>query len=895
MTLAPGTRLGSYEVSTLIGEGGMGQVYRARDTRLHRDVALKIVPPLVAGDPERLARFDREAQTLAALNHPHIAQVYGIEETRQGGASEPPTRAIVMELVDGEDLAERIARGAVPPDEALPIARQIAEALEAAHDAGIVHRDLKPANIKVRPDGTVKVLDFGLAKALDAAPASGASGGQGTPALANSPTITSPAPMTAHGVILGTAAYMAPEQARGRPVDKRADIWAFGCVLYEMLAGRTLFGGETISDTLAAVLTRAPDWTTLPSTTPVAVVALLARCLEREPKRRLRDIGEARLALESGAAQPASGAVPATPTAPRPRFVPAAAMLAGVALGVAASALGLWLAPDPPAPSPIVLHQLPPPGTEFVAAPLPSPQGTHLALLVRASDGRRAIWVRPLAGEHAREIEGTGGAETVMWSPDGAHLAFSAKGHLQRVPRDGGRVQTIAAVEPVSRSRNYRVGAWTPGGEIVIAAPQGLVRVPAGGGMLRPILQAEGVIYEAVNVLGNGTHLLYAEFGGKEPGIYTVAIDGSDRRSLLQGEVSGVSVVAPDVIVFQRRETLYGQVIDPAARTTIGDPFALTDGVAAQRVEAGPGVLAYIRAGLQTELTWFDRGGQRLGTIGAPGRYQQLRLSPAGTELLFVRLDPATGNRDLWLQDLVRGVTSRLTHDPETDHNGVFSPDGRHVAWESHAGGRLDLYRRPVDGSAPPTLLLDWGRANGPVDWSPDGRYILFASDDGPTRENLWMVRADGSEKPQEVLASPYSEEAASFSPDGRHLAFTSDESGRSEVYVQAIAGTRLVGGRVQVSSGGGAEPAWRRDGRELYYGGEGRLMAVSIARDGDAIRAGTPVALFAAMVSARSYGTVTYAPSPDGQRFVFITPVGGGGATTPATVVLNWRRDEQP
>jgi eukaryotic-like serine/threonine-protein kinase len=893
MTLAPGTRLGPYEVSALIGEGGMGQVYRARDTTLHRDVALKIVPPLFAGDPERLSRFEREAQTLAALNHPHIAQVYGFEEARQAGASDPPTRALVMEFVAGEDLAQRIARGAVPPDEALPIARQIAEALEAAHDAGIVHRDLKPANVKVRPDGTVKVLDFGLAKALDAVSAGAASTGPVSPALANSPTITSPAALTAHGVILGTAAYMAPEQARGRLVDKRADIWAFGCVLSEMLTGRALFGGETLSDTVAAVLTREPDWTTLPPATPPAVVALLARCLERDPKRRLRDIGEARLALEAGAAPPASAAAPATLPLPRSSRWPAAAMLAGLALG-AAAALGFWLAPGVPEPATVVLQELPPPGTEFVTAPLPSPQGTHLALLVRGRDGRRAIWVRALAGEHAREIEGTNAAETVMWSPDGAHLAFSAKGHLQRVPRDGGRVQTIAAVEPLSRSRNYRVGAWTPGGEIVIAAPQGLVRVPAGGGTLRPILQAEGVLYEGLNVLGEGRHLLYAEFGGQEPGIYTVALDGSDRRLLLQGEVSSVSIVAPDVLVFQRRETLYGQRIDPAARTTIGDPFTLTDGVAAQRVEAAPGVLAYIRGGLQAELTWFDRGGQRLGTVGTAGRYQQLRLSPSGTELLFVRLDPATGNRDLWLQDLVRGVTSRFTHDPETDHNGVFSPDGRHVVWESHAGGRLDLYRRPVDGSTPPALLLAWGRANGPVDWSPDGQYVLYTSDDGPTKENLWMVRADGSGTPAQVLASPYSEEAASFSPDGRHLAFTSDESGVSEVYVQAIEGARLVGGRVQVSSGGGMEPAWRRDGGELYYLGDGRLIAVPITRTGETIRTGTPTPLFAAAMASGSYGTVTYAPSPDGQRFVVITPAGGGG-TVPATVVLNWRRDEQP
>lgn len=797
-----------------------------------------------------------------------------------------------MEFVDGDDLAQRIARGAVPADDALPIARQIAEALEAAHDAGIIHRDLKPANIKVRRDGTVKVLDFGLAKALDPASAAGASAGQGTPALANSPTITSPGALTAHGVILGTAAYMAPEQARGRIVDKRADIWAFGCVLYEMLTGRTLFAGETLSDTLAAVLTREPDWTALPSTTPAAVVALVRRCLERDPRRRLRDIGEARLALESGAAQPGSGAVPVTPQAPRSRRLPAAAILAGVALSVTAFALGLSFAPDVPAPSPVVLTELPPPGTEFVSAPLPSPQGTYLALLVRARDGRRAIWVRSLASEHAREIEGTGGAELVMWSPDGAHLAFSANGQLQRVPRDGGRVQTIAAVEP--SSRNHRVGAWTPGGEIVIGSPRGLVRVPAGGGTLRPIMQAEGVLYEGVNVLGGGTHLLYEEFGGKEPGIYTAALDGSDRRLLLQGEVNGVSLVAPDIIVFQRRETLYGHRIDPTARIAIGDPFTVAEGVAGDMAEAASGVLAYIRGGWQSELTWFDRSGERLGTVGAAGRYQQLRLSPSGTELLFVRLDPATGNRDLWLQDLVRGVTSRLTHDPETDHGGVFSPDGRHVVWESHAGGRLDLYRRPVDGSAPAARVLEWGRANSPVDWSPDGRYVLYSSDDGETKENLWMVRADGSEKPEQVLASPFSEDAASFAPDGRYLAFTSDESGRPEVYVQAIEGTRLVGGRVQVSSGGGARPAWRRDGGELYYVGEGRLLAVPIVRDGDAIRTGTPVPLFGTTAAARSYGTVAYAPSPDGQRFLFITPV-GGRETVPATVVLNWRREEQP
>ena len=874
MSLTFGARLGPYEISAPIGAGGMGEVFRARDTRLNRDVAIKVLPAAFADDPERVARFNREAQTLASLNHPNIATIHGIEDVPPvNGSTGPGSRALVMELVEGEDLSAHIARGPIPVAEALPIARQIAEALAAAHEQGIVHRDLKPANIKVREDGTVKVLDFGLAKAMDSAGVSSSN-----PNVSHSPTLTHQG--TSAGMIVGTAAYMSPEQARGKAVDKRADIWAFGVVFYEMLTGRRLFTGETVSDVLAAVLVKEPDLSRIPE----SCRGLIAHCLDRDPRKRLRDLGDVWLLLDENAPArvsraPMAGAMWAWLLATA--VVTALATAAVVATrGGAASA------------SPIVFSELPPPGNRFVNAPFPSPDGRRLAMVAVDGAGVTRLWTRDLGDATARAVAGTEGIDAStfpFWSPDSQQVAFLAQGQVRRVALSGGLPAVVVAASPKS-------GVWLNDGDMLLAiGGKGLMRVSATGGALRDVrgftsddfrnLQIDGL-----DVSPDGRTLLFTQFGG-ETGVYVASVDGGEKRLLVPGEQNVAVFAGPDHIVRADATGLVAQRFDAKGQTLVGDAFPVAQSGGASAFSGSTGGALSFMTGAETlsRMTSFTREGKADGVLGPDAVYQEVAISRDGKLLAFARTDPADGNVDIWVQAPTGGAPRRLTSDADIDHRPVLSHDGCCIAWESHAKGLLNLMERPVDGSSPARLIRTWGKAGGPSDWSADGRFVLYQSSDGSSGSNLWAVPRETQSEPTRLTQPGFGADDGQFSPDGRYLAFTGQETGETEVYVQRVEGMKLVGGPMRVSESGGNSPQWGRGGSELYFVNRGTIFSVPFQGTADR-PAGEPRALF----TVPSFGGArpefrNFAPMPDGRRFVALVSV-VDPTPHPATVILNWR-----
>ena len=885
MPLAPGTRLGPYEIASPLGAGGMGEVYRARDTKLNRDVALKILPDLFAADPERLARFEREARTLAALNHPHIAQIHGLDESSG-------VRALVMELVEGEDLAQRIARGPLPIDEALAIAKQIADALEAAHEQGIVHRDLKPANIKLRPDGTVKVLDFGLAKAIGSpdglryedAVAQGFS-------PANSPTFTV-AP-TQIGVILGTAAYMAPEQARGKVVDKRADIWAFGCVLYEMLTGRQAFGGETLTDILAALVEREPDLTRLPAATPAHVVQLLRRCVQKEPQRRLRDIGEARIAIESPNRETAFAA----PQRVSRRWRELAGWITAVAMAAAAV--------------PIVRDRLRTPVPEVVrfsiVVPNPSPEpylalspdGGALVYVAQGDDGQSILWLRRLDEPEARPLPGTARAGMPFWSPDSGHIGFSADNELKRVPAAGGPVQTLCQINrgldtpsvgggrapAAGRKRGHHTGAsWSARGFILFAGDTAegttVFRVPDTGGTPVMALKPDPAQKQRMGVwphlLPDGRRFLYSTF---KPGIQAATIDGDVIGTVLPGGAEMV-ISAGDHLIAVRDRMLVAYPINRDTLTVLGGPGTIDErAVISWRNYAAVsasdnGRLAFRSArAAPRQLRWFTRQGAPLGDLGRPGFYQQINLAPDGRRVLLDELT-ADGKRvDLLVTDLVSGVAS-----PLVTGAGVFTTfsfwtrDGRVVYATSAAPSKLRL-KSPNDGTD--TVLLD--DTVVATDTTQDGSIVITG------RQKIELFSPASGQRKELLAEARGDEEHVHVSPDGRWVTWQSFESGHAQVYVATFP---AFGARRQVSAAGGCQPRWSRDGRELFYltlGG--KLMSAEFRAGGVTPEVSSPRMLFElplVVVPAREQ----YDVSADGQRFLVAVE---RERSATIDVVLNW------
>ncbi|HUK12104.1 MAG TPA: protein kinase [Thermoanaerobaculaceae bacterium] len=893
--IANGTRLGSYEVVAPLGAGGMGEVWRARDLRLGREVAVKFLPPGFANDPERHARFEREAKLLAALNHPNIAVLYGLEHLEG-------QHALVMELVEGEGLDARIGRGAVPVDEAVPIARQIADALEAAHDKGIVHRDLKPANVKVRPDGTVKVLDFGLAKAWEEEISSSD--------IALSPTIT--AHHTRAGVILGTAAYMSPEQARGTRVDKRADIWAYGCVLYEMLTGTKTFAGETVTDVIAAVVTREPDWSALPPSVPGGVRHLLRRCLEKDPKRRIRDIGDVRFELEGGSqpSSPAGGpiAAPAAVAAARPTARARAAVLpwavAGVGFALAAAFAVAYLRAASVHPRPVRSYLLPPDKTRFTfngatGGAVLAPDGTRVVFAATDEGGRKLLWLRPLDALTAQPLEGTDGAAYPFWSPDSRFVGFFVPGKLRKIDIQGGPPQTVCDAS------SGRGGTWSADGVIVFAPDiyGGLRRVSSAGGASAAVTEldrARGQTSQRWPVfLPDGRHFLFwagnpTASAQDTKGIYVGALDEKGQRFLIQAD-SDALYSPPGYLLYLREQTLMVHPFDAGSVKLAGEAFPVAEDVASPESYrlgrfsvSSERTLAYLTGqNDRAQVLWLSVAGLQVGTVGEPASIGGIRLSPNGQTLAEIVQEPQTKNVDIWLVDLGRGVRTRFTFDPAADFSPVWSADGGRIAWVSNAKGHFDIYAKSASGAGDAEALVVSDADKYCTDWSRDGQFIAFTQLDpqGNNGADVWILPLGGDRKPRPFLATPFNEGNAVFSPDGRWMAYQSNESGRNEIYITPFP---QAGAKWQVSQGGGIIPSWRADGQALYFGTpDGRLMEAPVAPAGPAVEVGTPHELSKTRLASPNPATWSYAVPPKGDRLLALQSE--AGAAVPLTLVTHW------
>jgi serine/threonine protein kinase len=869
MSLPPGTRVGAYEIVAPLGAGGMGEVYRARDSKLGRDVAIKILPDQFSSDRERVARFEREARTLASLNHPQIAQIYGLEQTSN-------TVALVMELVEGEDLSQRIARGAIPLDEALAIARQIAEALDAAHGQGIVHRDLKPANVQVKDDGIVKVLDFGLAKPIEG-PAAAASGA----------TITSPA-MSMPGVILGTAAYMAPEQAKGRPVDKRADIWAFGCVLYEMVTGGRAFAGEDISETIASILRSEPDWTGVPA----SIKPLLVSCLQKDPRQRLRDIGDVALLLDRAPAD-------ATPVTPPSTSIATRVLAAVSIIALLVSGVMLWRARTPGSVdhAPVVRSTLRfQEGSRMhLGANQPSlavsPDGRTIVYTALGPEGSM-LWTYSVDSFDAKPLAGTGGDSTprnVFFSPDGRQIAFFASNQLKRMPVAGGTVTVVC-----DAIFNYG-GTWTDRDEIVFVAAGaaraagGLWIVPAAGGERRLIAD---MFVSYPDALPGGRVVIAITDNpnartASELHIVSIDVDTADVRPLIAGGT--YPRYAAGHVLFLRNGSLMATPIDVAARTVseqsqvvVPDVFMNPAMASGNFAVSAAGTLAYApgtAADFNRSLVLIDSKGAR-ETVSDERRYFEWpRASPDGQRIAA----SIPGWRDsVWLLDRGRGSLTELTSGDAQGVSPVWTPDGSRIAVASWDGKGTNLHWIAADGSGGLERLSTSRHLQRPNTWTPDGTTLIYEHRTPEGGDDLWTLELDGrKEKP--LIATRFNESGAVLSPAGTWMAFTSDQSGKLQVYLTRFPSAE---GRIQVSIGEGRNAVWSPDGRRLYYRrGDGAIMAVEVG-------AGSPPAL------SRPAEVVRLPPAPAARGSFDVMPDGRlllvddesvGAMAAELRIVVNW------
>jgi len=900
----PGTTLGPYQIVGALGAGGMGEVYRARDTKLGREVALKVLPEAFAADAERMARFEREAKVLASLNHPNIASIYGFEDSSGAGtpARAPfPVHALVMELVEGPTLAERIAKGPIPLDEALPIARQIAEALEYAHDRGIVHRDLKPANVKITPEGTVKLLDFGLAKALE--------GDAAAKDPSSSPTMSRLA--TQAGIILGTAAYMSPEQAKGKPVDRRADIWAFGCVLYEMLTGKKPFDGETVTDILAAVVRGEPDWSLLPVGTPESMRRLLQRCLKKDPKQRLQAIGDARIAMEdalSGAA-PESGQFP-TPAAVTVRasrwrralpwvLVAAFAALA-IALGAAyfghqAEALRvLRFAVDPPESG------------EFGTSLALSPDGTRL-VFVATANGKQMLWLRPLDSLQAQPISGTEDADFPFWSPDGKSVGFFANGKLKRIDFNTGSVQVLC---DVSAGNAARGGSWGSGGTILFApdVTMPLMKITATGGTPSPATAFDASRQDKSHrwplFLPDGRHFLFVEerSNGSLPAIEAGSLDSAKTQPILTLPADSSVAYAAGFLLYSKGGSMMAQPFDPNRLKLAGSAIPVAPHVSPVGI-VGPtgyvavstsatGLLAYRNSvPLVSQLSVVDRSGKTLGTIGPLRGYSGPALSSDKKKIVVGIPDPDNpGVVSLWLADVASGTLTRFTFDKSDNRWPLWSPDGRWIYFGSNATGIYNIYRKRADGSGTQELVRRSPNLETPLDISRDGHYLLFDDLSPQTNNDIWYLPLPPSGKANVFLRTPASETDAHFSPDGKWVAYISNENSPSD-YEVFVAPFPPNGSKWQVSTNGGHWPNWSDDGRELYFVSGSTLMATKVT-PGATFQFQTPDPLFSIRPPEGFADTNSdYMVFPGGQKFL-LNQLATSKENLPITVVTNWTEE---
>jgi len=879
-----GKTLSHYKVIEKIGQGGMGVVYRAEDTNLSRDVAIKVLPEQFTKDPQRLARFEREAKLLASLNHPNIAAIYGFEEADD-------VRFLAMELVPGETLAEKVAKGPVPVEEALEICRQIAEGVEAAHEKGVIHRDLKPANVKVTPEGKVKILDFGLAKAFEAE----------TPVtdISQSPTLTEE--MTRAGVILGTAAYMSPEQAKGEEVDKRADIFAFGCVLYELLTGKRTFDGKTITETLAKILEGEPDWKAVPESVPSRIRELLEDCLEKAPDDRLRDIGNARIQIKRALKDPASPVDVASAVQPvQQRWTLGVALV----LGAVVAGLAVWLLIQPSSPE----QQL----EKFLITPSPtapmqrsfwnqlaiSPEGRHI-VYTGASQTQSQLYLRSLDDVVVTPISGTKGAQHPFFSPDGQSLAFFAAGELKKVPLAGGSAITLC-----DASGNGTTGNWGSGGTIVFSAvsetgPTSLYQVSAAGGereslaIPNPDKGESG--YSSPQILPGGKAILFMLSRGSDNPlqIAVLSLETGEQKILIEAGRQ-VRYLPTGHLVYELAGTgnLMAVAFDLAMLEITSDPVPVL-----QRVRqstpgyvdyalSDEGTLVYVadQVGVEHSLLWVDREGRETLVTKERREYASSHISPDGTRAVF-SIHQGGAPHSVWIYHFERDSFSRLTFEGSIAGAAVWSPDSKWIVYQANPDGKRNIYRQSADRSGQPERLTTSDRLHMPVSWSPDGRFVAF-NEGGGSNFDVGILEMDGDNEPQYFLDSPANECCARFSPDGKWIAYVSDELGRDQVYVRPYPEPDvkfLISGEE-----GGGEPVWSPDGKELFYRSGNRMMAVSVETE-PAFVASRPTALFEGSyrgVNSQPRGYQYYDISPDGQRFLMVKL---GEDTSRIQVVLNW------
>ncbi|MDA2935289.1 protein kinase [Acidobacteria bacterium AH-259-D05] len=884
-----GTSISHYKILEKIGEDGMGEVYRATDTKLNRDVALKILPEQFASDSQRMGRFQREAEVLASLDHPNIGQIYGIEEAGQ-------TKALVLQLIEGPTLAERIAQGPIPVEDALKIALQIAEGLEAAHEKGVIHRDLKPANIKITPEGQVKILDFGLAKALEGdAPES---------SLSQSPTLTNAA--TQARVILGTAAYMSPEQARGKPVDKRVDVWAFGVVLYEMLTGKHTFEGEDISLTLAAVMKDEPRWEALPVRTPEAIRRLLRRCLQKDLDQRFRDIGYSRIEIEEALTAPTTE-IPAAATtvSARPSWRQAAPLVvAALIAGAILSAITAWSLRSSTVNGPLLHLTVALSEDEQLAglglmSPLAvSPNGSDI-VYVATRDGTQQLFLRTLDSLEARPISGTEGGAGPFFSPDGQSVGFFAENQLKRVSIAGGRPTVLAP------ATNGRGGSWGSDGQIIYArrrGDDGLEQVSDSGG-------EPDLLTTPDSDKGEGAHRFPQHLPGGKVILFTVGTGGSwddalivvqrldtgARKILIEGG-SDARYVRTGHLVYVRAGTLMVAPFDPDQLEVTGPPIAVVEGVMPSRGITGAafvgfselGWLAYVPGTAQAterKLAWVDREGKGQALPVAPQPYRIPSLSPDG-QRVAVEIDQGN-QQDIWVYDITREALTRLTFEG-SNQSPAWTPDGRKVTFRSDRAGPHNLFWKSGDGSGATERLTTSEQQQWESSWSPDGQFLAFYSDSSDSGYDIWFISLAGEREPQLFLQTEFNEQFPKFSPDGRWLAYVSNESGRNEVYVRPF--PKAEEGKWQISTEGGTLPVWARSGRELFYRGDNKMMAVDI-ETGSSLTPGKPRLLFDVTPVDAS---ATFDVTPDGQHFLMIQAGEQQEKANQIHVITNWFEELQ-
>jgi len=895
MTLAAGTKLGRYEIRSKIGEGGMGEVYLARDTQLGRDVAVKVLPSSYSDDKERLHRFEQEACAASALNHPNILSIYDVG-THDGAPY------VVSELLKGQTLRQRISGVALSQRRTIDLALQFAHGLAAAHEKGIVHRDLKPDNLFITNDGRVKILDFGLAKLT----------GAGNTELSQT-SIPTRRVDTDPGKVMGTIGYMSPEQLKGREVDQRSDIFSFGAILYEMLSGRRAFHGESAAETMSAILKEDPtDLSETNQRISPALERLVNHCLEKNPEERFHSASDLAFALEalsgssSGATQTQTEMVSATTQRWIRRHPVAGWIVAASVLLLAALAfIFVYFRRAPTAEATEATRfTIPlPEKAVTIGPPVISPDGRRLIFRLTTEDGKEFLWMRPLASLDARPLAGTESGIQPFWSPDGRSIAFFSGGKLKRLDLSASAPQTLCdAPSNVS-------GTWGRSGLIVFSrgVNDGIYRVPATGGTPERVTQVDASRNELEHTwpvfLPDGRHFLYLARNAQpeNSAIYVGSLDSKETKRLVQAH-SSVDYAPPGYLLFARENTLVAQGFDIAKLELKGDAFPI-----AEQVPRNPqngramfsvsenGVLALRSGGLvQNQLIWFDRAGKQLGEVTSPSSYSSPALSADEKRLAVRRADYQTNNPDIWLIDLERGVPIRFTTDPAIDSFPAWSRDGSRIAFISTRNGLTSIYQKPSSGAGAEEALITSAEPKYNPEWSPDGRFILYAQTNATTNVDLLLLPLSGERKPQPFLQTNFIEAQGRFSPDGRWVAYISNETGQFEVYVQSFPATS---GKVAISTGGGSQPQWRRDGRELYYYTPDRkLMAVDVYAEGSTFKVGVPRSLFNIRVVGAGIdqgfpGNGYYAPAGDGKRFLIATSP-EGSEHQQINIVLNWTAD---